>query len=62
MDETDNPFTTDVDRDRTCSISYGCGEVGKKGKRDTRGSRRPTSMYDINAGSGVLPSLYILIV
>ena len=50
MDESNHPFTTEVDKGGSRSISYGCNNNGRKSRRGTRGSRHTTGVYTINAG------------
>ena len=59
MDETYHPFTTEVDRGGSRSISYGCNKDGRKGRRGTRGYRHTTGVYATNTGGKVLPPFYI---
>ena len=60
MDETKHPFTTEMERGCSRTISYACNRDGKKERRDTRGSRRTTGVYSINVDGEVLPLLYNL--
>ena len=59
MDETNHPFSTEVDKGGSRSISFGCNTDGRKSRRGTRGCRHTTGVYAINAGGETLPPLYI---
>ena len=36
MDETNHPFTTDIGKGGTRSISYGCDKIDREDRRGTR--------------------------
>ena len=59
MDETNHPFTTDIYKGGTRSISYGCDKIDREDRRGTRRSRLTTNVYAINSRGGVLPPFYI---
>ena len=59
MDETGHPFTTEVDKGGSRSISYGCNNDDRKSRRGKRGSRHTTSVYDVITRGETLPLLYI---
>ena len=59
MDETNHPFTTDIGKGGTRSISYGCDKIDREDRRGTRWSRLTTNVYAINSRGGVLPPFFI---
>ena len=59
MNETYHLFTTETDRGRTSSISYGCDKHGGKDRKELRGSGHTAGFYTINASGKVLPPLYL---
>ena len=59
MDESQHPFTTEVDRAGSRSKTYGNDQYCRQGQRGTRGSRHTTGVYCFNAAGESLPPLYI---
>ena len=57
-DETQHPFTTETDRGGSRSNTYEYDGNGRRGRRETRGSRHITGLCFLNAGGEVLPPLY----
>ena len=48
MDKAGHPFTTEVDKGISRSISFGCNNDVRKSRRGTRGSRHTTGVYAVN--------------
>ena len=59
IEEIYHPFTIELDIGGRRYISYGYDKDDRKEKKGARDSRHTTGVYTINAGSEILPPLYI---
>ena len=59
MDETQRPFSTEMDKCGSRSVSFGFNDDGRKERRSSRGCRHTTGVYTLNTDGEELPPLYM---
>ena len=59
MDETDHPYSQDVNKCRSRSMSYTDPLLPRSGETNTRGSRHTTAVYVSTAAYEMLHPLFI---